>query len=216
MAIVTYSTVQHGFGVTYDDAWLTHVDDPGDPRMAAAWRAHVPVTVAGSVLFLSREAEPADVAAGRTPSQLITTDDRPLPPRTLAAWDWDEEARRLSALFLERTGMGSVEATAVYWRGFPVLQLSAVPVPDEEAPPTQLTAAPIEVVGTLSTPAQTFTSLLVMPLLDVEEWGERFQVLMDGFYLVPIEREGRVRTGHKFVRSLHVDARDVREDLTPR
>ncbi len=112
--------------------------------------------------------------------------------------------------------MGSVEATAVYWRGFPVLQLSAVPVPDEEAPPTQLAAAPIEVLGTLSTPAQTFTSLLVMPLLDVEEWGERFQVLMDGFYLVPIEREGRVRTGHRFVRSLHVDARDVREDLTPR
>ena len=112
--------------------------------------------------------------------------------------------------------MSSLEATAVYWRGFPVLQLSAVPVPDEEAPPTQLAAAPIEVLGALHTPAQTFTSLLVMPLTDVEEWGERFQALMDGFYLVPIEREGRVRTGHQFVRSLHVDARDLREDLTAR
>jgi hypothetical protein len=72
------------------------------------------------------------------------------------------------------------------------------------------------VLGMLLTPAQTFTSLLVMPLTDVEEWGERFQALMDGFYLVPIEREGRVRTAHQFVRSLHVDAHDVQGDLTAR
>lgn len=216
MAIVTYTTTEHGFGVAYDDAWLTHVDDPADPRLAAAWRSHVPAAAAQSVLFLPPGATAADVAAGRTPSQLITTDDTPLPPRTLAAWDWDDEARRLSARFLDATGMGSAEATAVYWRGFPVLQLSAVPVPDEEAPPAQRPAAPIEVLGMLLTPAQTFTSLLVMPLTAVEEWGERFQTLMDGFYLVPIEREGRVRTGHQFVRSLHVDARDVREDLTAR
>lgn len=216
MAIVTYTTTQHGFGVAYDDARLTHVDDPTEPRLEAAWRTHVPATVAGSVLFLPRGATAADVAAGLAPSQLITTDDRPVPPRTLAAWDWDDEARRLSARFLERTGMSAAEATAVYWRGFPVLQLSAVPVPDEEAPPAQLSAAPIEVLGTLLTPAQTFTSLLVMPLADVEEWGERFQALMDGFYLVPIEREGRVRTGHQFVGALHVDARDLREDLTAR
>lgn len=215
MANVTYAT-QHGFGVTYDDAWLTHADDPADPRLRAAWSAHIPAAAAGSVLFAPRDATAADIGGGVAPSQLITTDDAPVAARTLAAWDWDEEARRLGARFLERTGMGSLEATAVYWRGFPVLQLSAVPVPDEEAPPTQRPAAPIEVLGVLLTPAQTFTSLLVMPFEAVEEWGERFQTLMDGFYLVPIEREGRVRTGHQLVRSLHVDARDVREDLTAR
>ncbi len=215
MANVTYIT-RHGFGVTYDDALLTHVDDPADPRLQSAWRTHLPAVAAASVLFAPRDASAADIAGGLVPTQLVTTDDEPVEPRTLAAWDWDDEARRLGALFLERTGMPSLEATAVYWRGFPVLQLSAVPAPDEEAPPTQRPAAPIEVLGVLFTPVQTFTSLLVMPLTAVEEWGERFQALMDGFYLDPIEREGRVRTGHQLVRSLHVDARDVREDLTAR
>jgi hypothetical protein len=215
MANVTYTT-QHGFGVTYDDAYLTHIDDPADPRLQSAWSGHLPASLAASVLFAPRGASAADIGGGLVPSQLVTTDDEALTPRALASWDWDDEARRLGALFLERTGMGSLEATAVYWRGFPVLQLSAVPVPDEEAPPTQRPAAPIEVLGVLLTPAQTFTSLLVMPLTAVEEWGERFQALMDGFYLEPIEREGRVRTGHQLVRSLHVDARDVREDLTAR
>lgn len=216
MAIVTYTSTKHGFGVTYDDALLTHVDDPADPRLVAAWRAHLPADVAGSALFAPRTASVADIAAGRAPSQLITTDDRPTAARRLAAWDWDDETHLLASRFLDLTGMGSLEATGVYWRGFPVLQLSAVPVPDEEAPPTQLPAAPIEVLGMLLTPAQTFTSLLVMPFAAVEEWGDRFQALMDGFYLVPIEREGRVRTGHQPVRSLHVDARDMREDLTAR
>ena len=87
MAIVTYTT-RHGFGVTYDDAWLTHVDDPDDPRLAAAWQAHVPAPVAGErPLRAARRATAADVAAGRVPSQLITTDDRrcrraPSPPGT--------------------------------------------------------------------------------------------------------------------------------------
>jgi hypothetical protein len=216
MAIVTYRSEAHGFGVTYEDAWLTHVDDPSDPRLRAAWRAHLPASVAGSVLFVPHTASAADVAAGRVPSQLVTTDDLPLPARTLATWDWDEEARNRSAQFLELTGTAALEATAVYWRGFPVLQLSAVPAPDEEESQAQIQTSPVEVLGMLLTPAQTFTSLLVMPLTAVEEWGERFQALMDGFYLVPIEREGRVRTAHQFVRSLHVDARDVREDLTAR
>jgi hypothetical protein len=216
MAIVTYTSEGHGFGVTYDDAWLTHVDDPTDPRLALAWQGHIPSTIAASVLFVPRTATAADVASGRVASQLITSDDLALPPRTLGEWEWESEMKRHSGPFLERTGMAALEATGVYWRGFPVLQLSAVPGPEEEAPTTELPAAPIEVLGMLLTPAQTFSSLMVMPLQDVEEWGERFQTLMDGFYLVPIEREGRVRTGHQFVRSLHVEARDLREDLTAR
>jgi len=220
MAITTYTSVQHGFGVTYDDAWLACIDDPNDPRLRAAWRAHVPAPAAVTVLFAPPAATADDLAAGSVPSQLITTDDTPPAPRMLATWDWHEETRRLSARFLERTGMSALEATAVYWRGFPVLQLSAVPAPNEEAPPNQeaapAAAVPIEVLGVLLTPAQTFTSLLVMPLTCVEEWGERFQALMDGFYLVPIEREGRVRTGHQLVRSQHVELRDLREDLTAR
>ena len=35
MAILTYTSAAHGFGVTYDDARLTHVDDPADPRLLA-------------------------------------------------------------------------------------------------------------------------------------------------------------------------------------
>jgi len=215
MAILTYTSERNGFGVTYDGAWITHVDDPADPRLSAAWAAHIPAPIAGSVLFLPRGAAATDVALGRAPSQLITTDHAPVAPKTLSTWDWDEVTRAHAGPFLERTGIAALEATAIYWRGFPVLQLSAIPSGDgDEA--SRACPAPIEVLGTLSTPAQTFSSLLTMPLEAVEEWGARFQVLMDGFYLVPIEREGRVRTGHQYVRSVHVQARDLRDDLAAR
>jgi hypothetical protein len=216
MAIVTYTSERHGFGLVYEGARLTHVDQPGDPRMTAAWRSRIPTAIAGGVLFLPPEASPADVAAGRVPSQFITTDDAPLPARTLSTWDWDDATRLQSAPFLERTGVKVLEATAVFWRGFPVLQLSAVPAAEGDGPRKELPAAPIEVLGMLYTPQQTFSSLLVMPLSAVEEWGERFQELMDGFFLLPLGREGRMRIGHQFVRSLHVEAPGLHDDLAPR
>jgi hypothetical protein len=213
MAMLTYTSAAHGFGVTYDGAWLTHVDDPADPRLLAAWASRIPTAISGSVLFAPRGASAADIAAGRVPTQFITTDDAPVPPRELATWDWDDVTRRVGALFFDQTGVEAVEATAVYWRGLPVLQLSAVPVAE---PALGRVPPPIEVLGMLHTPAQTFSSLLTMPIGDVEEWGARFQELMDGFYLLPMEREGRVRTGHKYVRTLHVEARDLRDDLAAR
>ena len=213
MAILTYTSAAHGFGVTYDDARLTHVDDPADPRLLATWTSRIATPISGQVLFTTWDATAADIAAGRAPSQLITTDDTPVPPRVLATWDWDEVTRRMLVPFFDETGVEAVEASAVYWRGFPVLQLSAIPAAEPafgRVPPS------IEVLGMLHTPAQTFSSLLTMPMGDVEEWGASFQELMDGFYLLPIEREGRVRTGHKYVRTLHVAARDFRDDLAAR
>ena len=196
MAIFTYTSAAHGFGVTYDDALLTHVDDPADPRLLATWRSRIPTEISGTVLFTTRDASAADIAEGRAPSQLITTDDAPLEPRVLATWDWDEVTRRVVGPFFWETGVEALEATAVYWRGFPVLQLSAIPAAEVafgQVPP------PIEVLGMLHTPAQTFASLLTMPMSAVEEWGASFQELMDGFYLLPMEREGRVRTAHQHV-----------------
>ena len=219
MADVTYISAAHGFGVTYDDELLVHVDDPEDPRYAAAWSSRIPTTVAAGVLFLPRAASAEDVALGRAPSQFITTDDQPVPASALSGWDWDAVTFLRAAPFVECTGTTGLEATALYWRGFPVLQLAALPREDDEpaagpgAPePPVAGRAPVEVLGLLHTPAQTFASLLVMPMDDVGEWGDRFQALMDGFFLVPIEREGRARTGHRFVRSLHVEAGALRGD----
>ena len=36
MAIATYVSEAHGFGVTYDDARFACIDNPEDPRLAAA------------------------------------------------------------------------------------------------------------------------------------------------------------------------------------
>ena len=70
-------------------------------------------------------------------------------------------------------------------------------------------------LGMLYTPAQTFSSLLVVPRGMEDPWVQTFQEVMDGFFLMPIEREGYARTGHQHVRSLHVTAKDL-EDLAAR
>jgi hypothetical protein len=94
----------------------------------------------------------------------------------------------------------------VYWRGFPVLQLAMV------APPGGDPAAPLQLLGMLYTPEQTLSSLLVIPRGEEHTWIPRLQEVMDGFFLLPIEREGRVRTGHQQVRSLRLTASDLDDD----
>ena len=71
---------------------------------------------------------------------------------------------------------------------------------------------PLQLLGMLYTPAQTFASLLVVPRGLEDPWLESFQNVMDGFFLMPIEREGNARTGHRHVRSLHLSRSDL-EDL---
>jgi hypothetical protein len=71
---------------------------------------------------------------------------------------------------------------------------------------------PLQMLGMLYTPAQTYASLLVVPRGLEDPWIERFQSVMDGFFLMPIEREGNTRTGHQHVRSLHLCFKDL-EDL---
>jgi hypothetical protein len=222
MAMITYQCEGHGFGVVYDDARITHTDHQGDPRFVASWRYRIPTAIAGGVLFLPRGASAESVAFGRVPTLLLTTDDAPQPACDLSRWDWDEAMRVRTAPFRRRTGAEVVEARGMYWRGFPVLQLSAVPEPEDDAdgvlcnyvPPTELFAEPIEVLGLMHTPEQTFSSLFVMPVAQVDDWGDEFQKLIDGFFLVPLEREGRARTGMTLVRSLRVYANGLR--LTPR
>jgi hypothetical protein len=209
MAIVTYSNQSSGFGVTYDDELVTLIADPTDLRLRAAWGDRIPTKIAVGVLFTTRDTSVEAIARGLSPSLLLTTDDRRLRPGVLARWDWDAVTRREALAFLLRTGADEIETTAVYWRGFPVLQLAMV------APPCAAPAAPLQVLGMLCTPEQTFSSLLVIPRGDEQPWIERLQEVMDGFFLVPIEREGRVRTGHQQVRSLHLTASDL-EDLAAR
>jgi len=203
MAIVTYNNAPFGFGVTYDDADVTRVDDGSDPRLTAAWSDRITTRIAASVLFCPPAATAAKIGGGTVPSLLITTDKSPLSPGTLGTWEWDEVTRREAAPFLTLTGAEEIETSAVYWRGFPVLQMAAVA--SAETHP----ATPRQLVGMLYTPAQTYASLLVVPRGAEDPWLQRFQDVMDGFFLMPIEREGHSRTGHQHVRSLRVSARDL-------
>jgi hypothetical protein len=63
----------------------------------------------------------------------------------------------------------------------------------------------------LYTPVQTFSSLLVVPRGEEDPWIVRMQEVMDGFFLLPIEREGHSRTGHQHVRSLRLSASDLED-----
>jgi len=192
MAIITYTNEPHGFGFTYDDADLDRVDDRSDPRFSAARFDRLGRTAAAAVLFTVRGASAEQVAAGTALSALITTDD--VPRRDLGGWDWNAVTRREGVRFLERTGTPHVVATQTYWRGYPVLGLSTSPSSGEPRP------GGLETLGVLFTPQQTFESLMVFPLeRDDETWPELGQALMDGFFLVPIEREGRQRLSHQYV-----------------
>jgi hypothetical protein len=210
VAIVTYTNAAFGFGVTYDDALIAHADDPADPRLAAAWQDRLPMTVASAVLFAPKGTAADAIAGGLAPTHLLATDGTPLTSIALGAWDWDEAARRVGRVFLERTSADALDALGVYWRGYPVLQLTAIP-PAEADPP-----APVEVLALLYTPAQTFATLLVLPLAGMDFWGERFQEIADGFFLLPMEREGRLRTGHQHAWSARLESADLRDDLATR
>jgi hypothetical protein len=209
MTMVTYANPSFGFGVTYDDELVTHSDDPADLRLRAAWSARIPTRIAAGVLFATRDATIESIARGLAPSLLLTTDRERLEPGVLGRWEWDEVTRREARAFMQRSGAEELEITAVYWRGFPVLQLAAL------EPPATDPAAPLQLLGMLYTPKQTFSSLLVIPRGDEGPWVERLQEVMDGFFLLPIEREGRVRTGHQQVRSQRLTVGDL-EDLAAR
>ena len=195
MPITTYTNARLGFGVTYDDAEIARAEGPSDPRFLAAWSDRVSTRVAGGVLFCPSTATDAKIAAGTAPSLLVSTDASPLSPGTLSRWDWDEVTAREAQPFLTLTAADVIETSAVYWRGFPVLQLAAF------APPDGHPAVPAQLLGMLYTPAQTFASLMVVPPGFEDPWLHRFQEVMDGFFLVPIDREGRARTSHRHVRS---------------
>ena len=207
MAIVTYSALDFGFGVTYDDALITHTDDPADPRLRAAWTSRVPTRIATAVLFTTRGATAQGIAGGLAPSLLLTTDSLPLPPGLLGAWDWEDAGLPRGNAFLAATGAHAVEAAGLYWRGFPVLQFTTVPPGDADPP------APVECLSLLHTPAQTFAIELVVPVHDLDEWSAAFQEIADGFFLLPIEREGNMRTGHQHAWSLRMEAAERQDDL---
>lgn len=208
MAIVTYKNLDFGFGVTYDDARLVCIPDPSEPRLEAAWTTRIPSRIAAAVLFTTTSATATTVAHGLTPSLLMTTDGLPLPPLLLAQWDWDDVAPPYARLFLETTGAAAVDAVGMYWRGFPVLQYTTVPA-------TADSPAPVECLSIMHTPAQTFAIELVLPLADADVWSARLQEVADGFFLLPIEREGKMRTGHHHVWSQRIEAAQAK-DMRPR
>lgn len=232
MAFASYTCERHGFGVVYDAAVFARLHDPADPRFAAARIWRIPKPVAASVLFTPHNAGPAAIADGSIPSQLVTSDDTPVRARDLSAWDWDDVTLREAGAFCRLTGVDSLEATALYWRGYPVLQLAttgtdtaAAAVNGEDgrrlvvsgdAEPTAARTAPSELLALLYTPLQTYSALLTLPGESAAAWSGRFLQLMDGFFLWPLEREGRVRTVHQFVWSSRVEAHDLRDDLAAR
>jgi hypothetical protein len=192
MAIVTYTSEPHGFGFTYDDAELVRVDDLDDPRLEAAGLDLLARPVAAAVLFTTPGATPAQIAAGAAFSALVATDDAPR--SDLGGWDWEAVTRREGERFLERTGAPEVVATQTYWRGYPVLDFSA------SHPEGASGNRGLETLGILFTPRQTFDAALVFPHGRADSvWVERGQELMDGFFLVPLEREGRQRLDHLYV-----------------
>jgi len=206
MAIVTYSNPDYGFGVTFDDSSVVHTDDTADPRLGAAWSMRIPIRIAAAVLFTTRDATIESVARGLTPSLLLTTDAFPVQPERLGIWDWEKEAERRGRGFLEITRAKALEALGLFWRGFPVLQLTTVPQAGADP------GAPVECLSLLHTPQQTFAIELVVPVSDLDEWSEPFQAIADGFFLLPIEREGFMRTGHQHAWSARIEATVQRED----
>ena len=182
MTIITYTNEPHGFGLTYDDARLACVVDPSDPRLAAAWSQRIG----------------HEIAAGSAFSVLITTDNPASGSHPLGIWDWDEVTTEEAPRFLGETNTACVDAYHLHWRGFPILQLKARPRPESPAPRI------LEELGLLYTPQQTFTALVVWPSEDTQELGPTVRELWDGFFLVPLEREGRVRTGHRLVNRFRI------------
>jgi len=179
---MTYTNEPHGFGLTYDDARLVCIDDPSDPRLSAAWSQRIG----------------HEIAAGSAFPVLITTDSPALGSHPPGIWDWDEVTTQEAPRFLEETNAAYVDAYHLHWRGFPILQLTARPRPAYPAPRI------LEELGVLYTPQQTFTSLVVWPSEGTQELGPTARELWDGFFLVPLEREGRSRTGHKLVNRFRV------------
>ena len=204
MTIITYANEPHGFGLTYDDARLACIDDPSDPRLSAAWSHRIGHKIAASVLLTAPGSTADEIAAGSTLSVLITTDSPASGSHPPGIWDWDEVTTQEAPRFLEDTNAAYVDAYHLHWRGFPILQLTARPRPESPAPRI------LEELGLLYTPQQTFTSLVVWPSEDTQELGPTVRELWDGFFLVPLEREGRVRTGHKLVNRFRVYLTDGR------
>ena len=208
MAITTYSSEPHGFGLTYDDARLACIDDPDDPRLGAAWWSRITNPVAAAVLFTTPGAAAAEIAVGSALSVLFTTDDLAANPRGLGDWDWDAATERESLRYLEQTGAPGLSVDHMYWRGFPMMQLVARPLPEAHVP------YKLEELGVLYTPQRTFMTHMVMPEEGLDECQSRAQELMVGFSLLPLEREGAVRTGHKHVRHLGVTPTAERDGVT--
>ena len=204
MAVSTYTNASLGFGVHYNDAHVVCVDDEADPRLAAAWSSHVGREIAASVLLTRHGSTAEEIAAGSTTSVLITTDGAVSDSERLGNWDWDGVTLEAAPPFLEASKATCLDASYLYWRGFPVLQLAAEPNPDSPAPRV------LEELGLLYTPQQTFATLEVWPTDDPQArpaGGE----LWESFFLVPPEREGRVRTGLKLARELRI--RRIDEDF---
>jgi hypothetical protein len=204
MSIITYTNEPHGFGLTYDDARLACIDDPSDPRLAATWSHRIGHEIAASVLLTMPESTADEIAAGSAFSVLITTDRPASGSHPLGIWDWDDVTTQEAPRFLEETKAAYVDAYHLHWRGFPILQLTARPRPGSPAPRI------LEELGLLYTPQQTFTALVVWPSEDTQELGPTVRELWDGFFLVPLEREGHARTGHKLVNRFRVYLTDER------
>jgi hypothetical protein len=201
VAITSYINELHGFGVHYYDERLVCVDDPADPRLAAAWSSHSGGKIAASVLLTLHGPTAEEIAAGSTTSVLITTDGTASDPQRLGDWDWESETLEVAPPFMDDSKATCVDVSHLYWRGFPVLQLAAEPNPGSPAPRT------LKELGLLYTPQQTLSTLVAWPTDDPEAMPTAGG-LWEGFFLLPSEREGRVRTGLRLVQQLRISLTD--------
>jgi hypothetical protein len=88
------------------------------------------------------------------------------------------------------------------------MQLVARPLPEAGAPYR------LEQLGMLYTPQRTFMTHMVMPEEGLDVCLSRAQELMAGFFLLPLEREGTRRTGHRHLRRLGVAPTAKRDGVT--
>lgn len=197
MTIGAYSNEPHGFGVHYNDERLVCVDDPADPRLAAAWSSHIGRRIAASVLLTLHGSTAEEIAAGSTTSVLITTDGTASDPQRLGNWDWESETLEAAPPFMDEAKASCVDVSHLYWRGFPVLQLAAEPSPDSPAPHI------LEELGLLYTPQQTVSTLVVWPTDDPQSKPTAGE-LWNSVFLMPREREGRVYTGLRLVQQFQI------------
>ena len=200
MAQERYESETFGFEVAWDAAVFQGVADVAEPLLRRAVETLLDAPPAEALLLVpatSDEGTPLELAR---PHIMLSTDGRPAPPGSLAAWDWAEAVRRYAGAAMRRFGVGAVGVAEYHWHGFPMLDLR-LDVERED-----VIALLGRSVGYLFTPQQTFTLFYDLRGLAGDATAAAVDDFANSFHLIPREREGLRAEAHELVRSFVVTA----------